>query len=83
MHERSPVYHAGNITAPLVWLHGSEDTVVPIEQARVIEKAIEERGGDVKLVVVPGKGHMFGKPQSQLVWLHEEEQWWRKTLLKK
>ncbi|KAF2175190.1 alpha/beta-hydrolase [Zopfia rhizophila CBS 207.26] len=83
MHERSPVYHAGNIASPLLWLHGSEDTVVPIEQAMVIEKAIKEKGGDVKLVIVPGEGHMFGRPQSQLVWLREEEQWWRKTLLKK
>ena len=78
---RSPIWHASEIAAPLLLLHGTKDTVVPVEQARVIKEAIEGRGGEVRLVEVEGEGHMFLAPESKRVWLVEEEGWWRRTLL--
>ncbi|KAK3314005.1 Alpha/Beta hydrolase protein [Apodospora peruviana] len=79
--ERSPVYHASDIRAPLLLLHGVKDTVVPIEQARAIAEAIREKEGDVRIVEVEGEGHMFGAPVSKKIWLEEEEKWWHRTLL--
>lgn len=79
--ERSPLYHACDISAPLLLVHGTADTVVPVQQARAIKKAIEDKGGDVRLVEVDGEGHMFSAPASKRIWLKEEEAWWRKTLL--
>lgn len=81
--ERSPLYHAQQIRAPLLLIHGEDDSVVPIEQSRRIQKRIEGRGGDVKLVTFPGEGHVFKKAKSALVSLQEADKWWRKTLLRK
>ncbi|KAL7906262.1 Alpha/Beta hydrolase protein [Trichoderma velutinum] len=79
--ERSALFHVDKIKAPLLLIHGQEDTVVPVEQARLIAASLEERGEDVKLVEFPGEGHMLGHPESAKGWLEEEEKWWRKTLL--
>ncbi|EPE09141.1 dipeptidyl peptidase [Ophiostoma piceae UAMH 11346] len=80
-YERSPVYHADKITAPLRLIHGDQDTVVPIEQSRSIERQIEARGGIVDLVVLEGEGHMFVRTDSKEKYLEGEAAWWEKTLL--
>jgi len=80
--DRSPLYHAQYITAPLLLVHGDEDTVVPIEQSKEIQRKINERGGEVDLIVLEGEGHMFKRADSWLKLLVETEKWWRKTLLK-
>ncbi|KAK8054683.1 hypothetical protein PG994_009750 [Apiospora phragmitis] len=61
MRDRSPVHHAGNITAPLLICHGEDDKVVPISQAYTMYDDIRARGGEVKLVKFPGEGHGFRK----------------------
>jgi dipeptidyl aminopeptidase/acylaminoacyl peptidase len=81
MYDRSPLHHAGNITAPLLMLHGEEDKVVPISQAYVMYDKIKERGGEVKLIKFPGEGHGFSKGENRLKSMHEEEEWWKKTLV--
>ncbi|KAL7793176.1 Alpha/Beta hydrolase protein [Trichoderma ceciliae] len=79
--ERSALYQVDKIKAPLLLLHGQEDTVVPLEQARLIAASLKERGKEVKLVEFPGDGHMLAHPASAKGWLEEEEKWWKKTLL--
>ncbi|KAL8288901.1 hypothetical protein RB597_000811 [Gaeumannomyces tritici] len=81
--DRSPLFRAERITAPLLLVHGDRDTIVPIEQSMEIRDKIRDRGGggDVRLVVLPGEGHIFKKPQSQMLALEEELAWWEKTLL--
>ncbi|KXJ90167.1 peptidase S9 prolyl oligopeptidase active site-containing protein [Microdochium bolleyi] len=83
MHDRSPVYHAGNITAPLLMLHGDEDKVVPISQAYTMYDDIKKRGGEVKLVKFEGEGHGFRKGENLITGQTEEEEWWKKTLVRK
>ncbi|KAI0124179.1 Alpha/Beta hydrolase protein [Xylariales sp. AK1849] len=82
MKDRSPVYHASNITAPLLLLHGEDDEVVPISQAYTMYEDIMKRGGDVKLVKFPGEGHGFKNGVNRLKSHEEEETWWRRTLVK-
>ncbi|KAH8880595.1 putative dipeptidyl peptidase IV [Thozetella sp. PMI_491] len=79
--ERSPLHFAQQIRAPLLLIHGEDDRVVPIEQSREIQRKIEERGGDVKLVAVPAEGHGFKKAANLELYLREAEAWWQKTLL--
>lgn len=81
MKDRSPVYHAGNITAPLLILHGTDDKVVPISQAYTMYDDMISRGREVKLVKFPGEGHGFRSGANRLVSHEEEEAWWRKTLV--
>lgn len=82
-YERSPVLHAERIRAPLLLLHGDKDTVVPIAQSYEIEKKIRARGGDVKMVVAPGDGHMFLMEKSKKIALEAEVEWWMRTLVRK
>lgn len=80
-HERSPLFDAHKIKAPLLLLHGNKDMVCPLDQAEQMADAIKEAGGDVKLIVAPDEGHGFHQPVNVKMWLEEEEKWWRKTLL--
>lgn len=82
-YERSPVNHAERISAPLLLLHGDKDTVVPIGQSYEIERKIRARGGDVKMVVAPGDGHMFLMEKSKKLALEAELEWWMRTLVRK
>jgi dipeptidyl aminopeptidase/acylaminoacyl peptidase len=79
--ERSPVHYADQFRAPLLLLQGEADMVVPLEQAKLMEKAMKSNGHEVKLVMFKGEGHGFRKAENLRRALEEEETWWRKTLL--
>ncbi|KAK5992588.1 Dipeptidyl peptidase family member 6 [Cladobotryum mycophilum] len=79
--ERSAMYFVDKIESPLLLVHGHQDTVVPIEQAKIIAEALEKKGRDVKLLEFPDDEHKLSKPTNAKAWLEEEEKWWRKTLL--
>jgi dipeptidyl aminopeptidase/acylaminoacyl peptidase len=62
--ERSPIHHLERITAPLALFQGSEDTVVPPDQAEKMYAAMAERGLPVCLVVFEGEGHGFRRAEN-------------------
>ncbi|TVY68995.1 Dipeptidyl aminopeptidase BIII, partial [Lachnellula suecica] len=43
-YERSPAFHADKIKSPLLLLQGSDDKVVPLNQALEMQKAMKENG---------------------------------------
>jgi dipeptidyl aminopeptidase/acylaminoacyl peptidase len=59
---RSPLAHAEAITAPVLLLHGGDDPVVPVDQARALAAALERLGRTVELHVYEGEGHGWGRP---------------------
>jgi dipeptidyl aminopeptidase/acylaminoacyl peptidase len=79
--DRSPYYHVDKITSPLLLLQGSEDKIVPLPQAILMEKAMKEKGKDVKMVIFEGAGHGFGKAGHMKMALAEEEALWKRVLL--
>ncbi|KAJ4271299.1 hypothetical protein NW762_000001, partial [Fusarium torreyae] len=79
--ERSPLFEAHKIKAPLLLLHGGKDKITPLDQAQKMAGAIEKAGGEVELIIAPEEGHGFSQPKNVKLWLEEEENWWRKTLL--
>jgi dipeptidyl aminopeptidase/acylaminoacyl peptidase len=59
--ERSPVEYAGNLSCPLLMVHGVNDRRVPVEQARLYRDRLEElgyeAGEDFELVELGEEGH--------------------------
>lgn len=80
-HDRSPLYNAEKIEAPLLLLHGRRDKVTPLDQAEMMADAIKKKGGEVEMIIVDSEAHGFFQPENVKLWLVEEEKWWQKTLL--
>ncbi|PYH93560.1 alpha/beta-hydrolase [Aspergillus ellipticus CBS 707.79] len=79
---RSPRYHAETITAMTLILQGTDDEIVPLNQAQAMADTIQGNGGKAKLVVYDGEGHGFPrKSENALDAIRTEEQWWRESLV--
>jgi acetyl esterase/lipase len=53
----SPVKLAANFAAPVLLIHGKDDTVVPIRQSRDMAMALESAGKSVELLEFSGEDH--------------------------
>ncbi|MDI2130111.1 alpha/beta hydrolase family protein [Yinghuangia seranimata] len=57
--QASPLHHVGGGTAPMLLIHGTDDTPVPADHSRRLADACTEHGVPVELVLVPDAGHAF------------------------
>jgi acetyl esterase/lipase len=55
--EASPITHVTADDAPMLLLHGDQDTVVRIEQSEQMESALKKAGVAVTFIRVPGGNH--------------------------
>jgi len=78
--ERSPIYNIDKITAPLLLLQGSEDKVVPPDQAAGICAKLKEKGVEVRYISFEGEGHGFRQLQNQMLALETELSFYREAL---
>lgn len=62
--ERSPIEHLDRICAPVVIVQGSDDAVVPMNQATMLADALRAKGLPVALVVYDGEGHGFRRAEN-------------------
>ncbi|HEU4907604.1 MAG TPA: prolyl oligopeptidase family serine peptidase, partial [Propionibacteriaceae bacterium] len=62
--ERSPINHLDRLSAPILLLQGTEDTVVPPQQAEMLANAARRRGLPVALILFDGEGHGFRRPET-------------------
>lgn len=53
----SPVHHLTADDAPLLILHGDKDSIVPLSQSEILDKAYKEKGLTSTLVVIRGAEH--------------------------
>ncbi len=59
MAQRSPINHVDDIHVPLLLLQGSDDPIVPEEQAIALHRAVAAQGLPVALEIFHGEGHGF------------------------
>ncbi|MEM7329539.1 MAG: S9 family peptidase [Pseudomonadota bacterium] len=67
----SPVNFAADTTAPVLLLHGNDDTVVPYEQSQKMAQALRQAGKSVELVKLKGEDHWLSVADTRLQTLRE------------
>lgn len=77
----SPATHADQVAAPILLIHGRDDSVVPIEQSRVMQRALQEAGKPVELIELDGEDHWLSVMQTRLAALEAVERFLGEHLL--
>jgi dipeptidyl aminopeptidase/acylaminoacyl peptidase len=58
---RSPIFHAGQLSVPVIFFQGDEDMVVPQAQAEIMVDALRQKGTPVGYLLFTGEQHGFRK----------------------
>ncbi|MGH3840745.1 MAG: alpha/beta hydrolase family protein [Pseudonocardiaceae bacterium] len=79
-HAFSAVLFADRLTAPVLIVHGAEDTnpATTPEQAVALYRSIIATGGHARLVLLPHEGHKFNYHESQEILVVEHRAWLRR-----
>jgi dipeptidyl aminopeptidase/acylaminoacyl peptidase len=64
--EISPVKHIDVITAPIMLIHGKDDTVVPYEQSTIMYNALQKAGKPVELVQLKAEDHWMSREPTRI-----------------
>jgi dipeptidyl aminopeptidase/acylaminoacyl peptidase len=62
----SPVKHADAITAPLLLIHGHDDTVVPIDQSKQMAEAMKRAHKPVEFVELRSEDHWLSRSETRM-----------------
>ena len=69
LREVSPVNYAARFKAPVLLIHGDDDTVVPIHQSRRMERALKRADKPVEFVKLKGEDHNLSFPETRITTL--------------
>jgi dipeptidyl aminopeptidase/acylaminoacyl peptidase len=67
--EVSPIRKASSADAPILLVHGKDDTVVPFSQSQAMAAALKAAGKPVDLVVMPGEDHWLSREETRTTML--------------
>ena len=62
----SPVNSAATFKAPVLLIHGKDDTVVPISQSQVMERALKAEGKPVNFIELRGEDHWLSDGDTRI-----------------
>ena len=65
----SPIRLAGRADAPVLLIHGRDDTVVNYEQSTAMRNALKSAGKPVEIVTLPGEDHHLSREQTRIAML--------------
>ena len=65
LHEISPARLAADADAPILLIHGADDSVVPIGQSREMERNLRRAGKPVEFVVIKNEDHWLSRDASR------------------
>ncbi len=78
--ERSPLTHANNISAPLIFFQGLDDPIVPPSQSEAFRDACIANGLKYKYFEFPGESHGFRQASTISLCASEELQFYQELL---
>jgi dipeptidyl aminopeptidase/acylaminoacyl peptidase len=62
----SPAAHAAAADAPILLIHGKDDTVVPFEQSQIMADALKKAGKPYEFVVLNHEDHWLSRGETRL-----------------
>ena len=62
--ERSPINYVDRLSAPVIFLQGLEDKIVPPNQAEMMVSALKNKGVPVSYIGFPGEQHGFRRSET-------------------
>jgi dipeptidyl aminopeptidase/acylaminoacyl peptidase len=77
---RSPVRFASAVQAPVLLIHGLDDTVVPIMQSQLMANALEDAGKPYGFAKLEGEDHWLSRSETRVRVLKEIERFLGKFL---
>ncbi|HKY04876.1 MAG TPA: S9 family peptidase [Blastocatellia bacterium] len=76
----SPIYYAGNVKTPTMFIHGESDLRVPIEQAEQMYTALKKRRVPARFIRYPDSYHGGWTPWNMVHRYYHELKWWEQYL---
>ena len=76
---RSPIHYVDQLSCPVIFFQGSDDKVVPPNQAEMMVAALRRKGISVEYVLFEGEGHGFRQAQNIKAALERELQFYQKV----
>jgi dipeptidyl aminopeptidase/acylaminoacyl peptidase len=77
---QSPLFKADKINTPLLLLHGTADTNVPIGESIQMYNALKILGKEVEFIQVQGENHAIYDYKKRIAWNHTIYAWFAKWL---
>jgi dipeptidyl aminopeptidase/acylaminoacyl peptidase len=62
----SPALHAEDIKAPVLLIHGRDDTVVPFNQSQLMADAMKKAGRPASLITLKGEDHWMSRSETRM-----------------
>ena len=78
--EQGSLFNADKIHTPLLLLHGTQDTNVPIGESIQIFNALRVLGRDVEFITVEDENHVISNFDRKLLWHETIMAWFAKYL---
>lgn len=78
--KHSPLFNANKIKTPLLLLHGTSDTNVPIGESIQMYNALKILGKEVEFITIKGENHGIVDFQKRLAWQNTIYAWFAKWL---
>jgi dipeptidyl aminopeptidase/acylaminoacyl peptidase len=76
----SPIHYIKNVKTPTLVIVGERDAECPAPQSYEFWHALRTLGVPTQLIVYPGEGHMFAKPEHQIDRMDQTLGWFDKYL---
>jgi dipeptidyl aminopeptidase/acylaminoacyl peptidase len=76
--DHSPLKYVASARTPTLFLHGENDTRVPVAQSVEMHRALKALGIPSELHTAPGEPHDWAQPRHQLHKMNSEMEWFEK-----
>lgn len=80
LHALSPIHQFDRVRAPLLVVHGENDSNVPVHEAEQTVKRARELGIDVEYLLFEGEGHELALARNREHFVRVSVRWLRKAL---